>query len=66
MGNLLEIDNLISSDNKLNKISEKVQKGERLSFQDGVDMFNTSDIHSLGKLADFKRGKFLEIKFFLF
>ena len=55
MGNLLEIDNLISSDNKLNKISEKVQKGERLSFQDGVDMFNTSDIHSLGKLADFKK-----------
>ena len=46
MGNLLEIDNLISSDNKLNKISEKVQKGQRLSFQDGVDMFNTSDIHS--------------------
>ena len=28
MGNLLEIDNLISSDNKLNKISEKVQKGQ--------------------------------------
>ena len=55
MGNLLEIDKLISSDNKLNKISEKVQKGERLSFQDGVDMFNTSDIHSLGKLADFKK-----------
>ena len=34
MGNLLEIDKLISADNKLNKISEKVQKGERLSFQD--------------------------------
>ena len=32
MGNLLEIDKLISSDNKLNKISEKVQKGQRLRF----------------------------------
>ena len=44
MGNLLEIDNLISVDNNLNKISEKIQKGERLDFQDGVNMFNTSDI----------------------
>ena len=36
MGNLLEIDNLISVDNNLNKISEKIQKGERLDFQDGL------------------------------
>ena len=28
MGNLLEIDNLISVDNNLNKISEKIQKGK--------------------------------------
>ena len=55
MGNLLEIDNLISKDKKLNIICEKIQKGKRLDFQDGIDLFNTSDIHTLGKLADFKK-----------
>ena len=55
MGNLLEIDNLISKDKKLNNICEKIQKGKRLDFQDGIYLFNTSDIHTLGKLADFKK-----------
>ena len=55
MGNLLEIDNLISKDKKLNNICEKIQNGKRLDFQDGIDLFNTSDIHTLGKLADFKK-----------
>ena len=55
MGNLLEIDNLISTDKKLNNICEKIQKGKRLDFQDGIDLFNTTDIHTLGKLADFKK-----------
>ncbi len=55
MGNLLEIDNLISTDRKLNHICEKIQKGKRLDFQDGIDLFNTPDIHTLGKLADFKK-----------
>ena len=66
MGNLLEIDNLISVDNNLNKISEKIQKGERLDFQDGVNMFNTSDIHSLGKLADYKKRQISGDKVFIF
>ena len=42
----------ISHDPKLNEISAKVRTGERLSFEDGVGLFNTDDLNALGKLAD--------------
>lgn len=38
-------------DQQLIPVWEKVQKGERLSLQDGLVMFRTGDIISLGKMA---------------
>ncbi|OIP90047.1 MAG: aminofutalosine synthase MqnE [Syntrophaceae bacterium CG2_30_49_12] len=38
-------------DQRLIPVWEKVQKGERLSLQDGLVMFRTGDIISLGKMA---------------
>ena len=55
MGSLLEIENITSSDKKLNKIAEKIINNQRLNFEDGVDLFETEDIHTLGKLADIKK-----------
>jgi aminodeoxyfutalosine synthase len=34
-------------------IWQKVQRGERLSFEDGLTMFKTNDVISLGKMAHF-------------
>src|SRR6476620_3306169 len=42
----------ISHDPKLNEISAKVRTGERLSFEDGVALFETNDLNALGKLGD--------------
>ncbi|MFM8440112.1 MAG: aminofutalosine synthase MqnE, partial [Acidobacteriota bacterium] len=41
-----------SFDTNLNNIADKMSVGERLSFEDGVRLFETSDLSSLGKLAD--------------
>ena len=35
------IENIISSDKKLNKIAEKIISKQRLSFEDGIDLFET-------------------------
>src|SRR2546421_4378876 len=45
----------LSHDPKLHDISAKVKTGERLSFEDGVALFNTDDLNALGKLADTMR-----------
>src|SRR3954462_6717710 len=39
-------------DENLNKLSEKVAAGERLTFEDGVALFATDDLPGWGKLAD--------------
>ncbi len=41
-----------SLDNNLLEIAKKVEAGERLSFEDGIALFATDDLPSLGKLAD--------------
>jgi aminodeoxyfutalosine synthase len=41
-----------SHDNNLVAITQKVEAGERLSFADGIALFATDDLPSLGKLAD--------------
>ena len=41
-----------SYDHKLNAIAEKIGNAERLSFDDGVSLFATTDLPALGKLAD--------------
>jgi len=43
---------MISHDPKLVSIAEKVERGERLSFEDGVALYATDDLPALGKLAD--------------
>ncbi|HVF88404.1 MAG TPA: aminofutalosine synthase MqnE [Pyrinomonadaceae bacterium] len=41
-----------SHDSKLNELVPKVEAGERLSFADGVALFETNDLPALAKLAD--------------
>lgn len=43
------------TDKNLFPIIDKVLSGERLSFEDGIKLFNTNDILTLGKLANFKK-----------
>ncbi len=43
------------SDAPLRSIGEKVRNGERLDFADGMSLWNTRDIFSLGELANFVR-----------
>ena len=42
-------------DPKLNPLAEKVQANERLSFDDGVTLFASNDLHGVGRLADIVR-----------
>ncbi len=46
-----------SFDTNLNKIAEKVEAGERLTFDEGIELYKTDDLNALGKLADFVRRK---------
>lgn len=41
--------------NDIRDIERKVRKGERLTFEDGVRLFNMDDIFTLGRLANFVR-----------
>jgi len=41
-----------SHDPKLNEIEKLVTNGERLSFEDGLALYATTDLPALGKLAD--------------
>ena len=46
-----------SYDTNLNRIAEKVEANERLTFDEGVELYNTDDLNALGKLADSVRRK---------
>ncbi|HZT60489.1 MAG TPA: aminofutalosine synthase MqnE [Pyrinomonadaceae bacterium] len=46
-----------SHDDKLNELAPKIEAGERLSFEDGVALFQTDDVPALGRLADSVRRK---------
>src|SRR5512145_950760 len=46
-----------SFDERLNEISEKVEAGERLTFDEGVALYRTDDLNAIGKLADHIRRK---------
>src|SRR5882724_481858 len=41
-----------SHDEKLNRIADRIFASERLSFDDGVALYATTDLPALGKLAD--------------
>src|ERR1043166_4158098 len=40
-------------DNNLPPIWQKIQQGKRLSLEDGLALYNTNDVISLGKMANF-------------
>jgi aminodeoxyfutalosine synthase len=44
-------------DARLTGIWEKVQAGERLSRLDGVVLFETDDLHAVGRMADFVKSR---------
>jgi aminodeoxyfutalosine synthase len=45
-------------DRNLKQIAAKVEEGSRLSFDDGVALFKSPDLHGLGRLADtVRRGR---------
>ena len=44
-------------DKNLLEIAEKILNNERLSFEDGIKLFETNDILTLGKLADYVNRK---------
>jgi aminodeoxyfutalosine synthase len=44
-----------SDDRKLDLLKEKVQAGERLTFEDGLALYGADDLNALGKLADHVR-----------
>ena len=46
-----------SFDPELREIADKVEDGERLTFAEGVALYNSSDLNAVGKLADFVRRK---------
>src|SRR5204863_2780481 len=41
----------------LNDIARKLESGERLSFDDGVSLFEHPDLHAVGRLANREREK---------
>lgn len=52
----------LASDREIFPVVDKILEGERLSFEDGVKLFNTKDILTLGALANYiteqKNGKY--------
>jgi len=46
---------ILSNDNELNDLVEKVEAGERLNKEDGIRLFRSNDLLAIGKLADLVR-----------
>jgi aminodeoxyfutalosine synthase len=46
---------MMLNDPKLRPIAEKVQAGEILSYDDGVTLYQSRDLHGIGRLADLVR-----------
>jgi aminodeoxyfutalosine synthase len=44
-------------DARLTGIWDKVQAGERLSRPDGLVLFETDDLHAVGRMADFVKSR---------
>ena len=45
-------------DSRLTPIWDKVQGGQRLSREDGLALFETEDLHAVGRMADVVSGKY--------
>jgi aminodeoxyfutalosine synthase len=48
---------LHNSDPALRPVAEKVAGGQRLSAEDGLALYHSSDVHGIGRLANFVREK---------
>jgi aminodeoxyfutalosine synthase len=48
----VQLDRRLISEPSLHPLADKVERGERLSHEDGVALFNTDDLLGLGHLAD--------------
>jgi aminodeoxyfutalosine synthase len=46
---------MINTDNALQEIADKVAKGQRLSREDGIKLYQSNDLLSIGKLANLVR-----------
>ena len=46
---------ILIDDPRLRPIREKVESGQRLSYEDGVTLYRTSDILSVGYMANLVR-----------
>ena len=53
MGRILEMIDLKTTDKQLYKISEKLVSRQRLSFEDGIYLFESEDFNSIGKMANY-------------
>jgi len=51
----MQLDHLQIEDARLRPIADKVRAGERLTFEDGVTLYRTTDLLSLGWLANYVR-----------
>lgn len=51
------LENIIDSKSNLSSIAKKVYNGERLSFDDGVALYKSNDLLSIGIMADHVRRK---------
>jgi len=57
MEGILDTITKLCSDNALLPIMEKVEKEERLSFDDGLKILETQDLNTVGKMADYVKRK---------
>ena len=57
MEQLLENIKVLCSDKALLPIIDKVESGERLSFDDGMEIMNSADLNTIGMMADYVKRK---------
>lgn len=57
MDHILESVEMLCSDKNLLPILKKVEKGERLSFNDGLTILQSPDLNSVGMMADYVKRK---------
>ena len=57
MENILESVETLCTDKNLLPILNKVEKGERLSFEDGMTILQSPDLNSVGMMADYVKRK---------
>src|SRR5215470_14188208 len=53
----MEAKALLVADPNLNSVREKVRAGQSLSYDDGVALYRSRDVHGIGRLANFVREK---------